>query len=49
MLNVAVIGLGFMGATHVKAWGSVPGARLHAVVDADHQGDADAVGHLHHG
>jgi len=35
MLNVAVIGLGFMGATHVKAWGSVPGARLHAVVDAD--------------
>ncbi len=35
MLNVAVIGLGFMGATHLKAWAAVPDARLAAVVDAD--------------
>src|ERR1700704_964500 len=35
MMNIAVVGLGFMGVTHLKAWRNVPGARLHAVVDAD--------------
>ena len=34
-LNIAVVGLGFMGVTHLKAWRDVPAARLHAVVDAD--------------
>src|SRR5579862_5204628 len=35
MINIAVVGLGFMGVTHLKAWRQVPAARLHAVVDAD--------------
>ena len=35
MMNIAVVGLGFMGVTHLKAWRNVPAARLHAVVDAD--------------
>ncbi len=35
MLNVAVVGLGFMGVTHLKGWRNVPDARLHSVVDAD--------------
>jgi predicted dehydrogenase len=46
-LNIAVIGLGFMGATHLKAWRDVPSARLHAVVDADPRrltGDLSSVG-----
>jgi predicted dehydrogenase len=34
-LNIAVIGLGFMGVTHLKAWRNVPAAHLYAVVDAD--------------
>ena len=34
-MNIAVVGLGFMGVTHLKAWRNVPAARLHAVVDAD--------------
>jgi len=34
-LNIAVVGLGFMGVTHLKAWRNVPAARLHVVVDAD--------------
>jgi len=45
-LNIAVIGLGFMGVTHLKAWRNVPGARLHAVVDADRRrltGDLSSV------
>ncbi len=45
-LNIAVVGLGFMGVTHLKAWRNVPGARLHAVVDADARrltGDLSAV------
>jgi predicted dehydrogenase len=33
-MNVAVLGLGFMGSTHVKAWRSVPGARLAAVMSS---------------
>jgi predicted dehydrogenase len=34
-MNVAVLGLGFMGSTHVKAWQSVPGARLAAVMSSN--------------
>lgn len=34
-MNVAVLGLGFMGSTHVKAWQSVPGARIAAVMSSD--------------
>jgi predicted dehydrogenase len=33
-INVAIIGLGFMGATHIKAYRKVPGARLAAICDA---------------
>jgi len=46
-LNVAVVGLGFMGATHLKAWRQVATARIHAVVDADPArlaGDLSSVG-----
>lgn len=46
-LRIAVIGLGFMGVTHLKAWRSVAIARLHAVVDADPRrlaGDFSSVG-----
>lgn len=34
-MRVAVAGLGFMGSTHVKAWQSVPGAELFAVISSD--------------
>ncbi|HEU5023019.1 MAG TPA: Gfo/Idh/MocA family oxidoreductase [Bryobacteraceae bacterium] len=47
MLNIAVVGLGFMGVTHLKGWRTVPGVRLHAVVDADERrltGDLTSVG-----
>ena len=47
MINIAVVGLGFMGATHLKAWRGIPGARLHAVVDGDARrlsGDLSSVG-----
>lgn len=47
MVNIAVVGLGFMGTTHLKGWRNVAGARLHAVVDADPRrlrGDLSAVG-----
>lgn len=46
-LNIAVVGLGFMGVTHLKAWRNVPAARLHAVVDADPRrltGDLSSMG-----
>ena len=46
-MNVAVVGLGFMGATHLKAWRQVPGVRVAAVVSADEAklaGDLSAVG-----
>ena len=33
-VNVAVVGLGFMGVTHLKAYQQIPGARLVAVCDA---------------
>ncbi|HVW85966.1 MAG TPA: Gfo/Idh/MocA family oxidoreductase, partial [Bryobacteraceae bacterium] len=34
-MNVAVAGLGFMGATHLKAWRQIPAARLVAVQSSD--------------
>ncbi|MCU1328289.1 MAG: oxidoreductase domain protein [Bryobacterales bacterium] len=34
-MNVALLGLGYMGATHAKAWTSVSGARLAAVMSSD--------------
>ncbi len=34
-MNIGVIGLGFMGATHLKAISNIGGARLAAVMDAD--------------
>jgi len=34
-MKIAVIGLGFMGSTHLKALKSVPGAELAAVVSSD--------------
>jgi predicted dehydrogenase len=33
-VNVAVVGLGFMGVTHLRAYLQVPGARIAAVCDA---------------
>jgi predicted dehydrogenase len=33
-INVAVVGLGFMGITHIKAWLKVPGARVATICDA---------------
>ncbi len=33
-INVAVVGLGFMGVTHIKAYQQIPGARIVAVCDA---------------
>ncbi|MGE3310924.1 MAG: Gfo/Idh/MocA family protein [Limisphaerales bacterium] len=34
MIHVGVIGLGFMGVTHIKAYRKVPGARVAAICDA---------------
>ena len=34
MINVGVIGLGFMGQTHLKAYQQIPQARVAAVCDA---------------
>lgn len=36
-MNIGVIGLGFMGATHLKAISNIGGARLAAVMDLDEQ------------
>ncbi|HWI57948.1 MAG TPA: hypothetical protein VNZ22_12025, partial [Bacillota bacterium] len=33
-VNIAVVGLGFMGVTHLRAYQQVPGARIAAVCDA---------------
>ena len=33
-VNVAVVGLGFMGVTHLRAYLAVPTARIAAVCDA---------------
>ena len=46
-LNVAVVGLGFMGATHARAWMDVPEARLAAVMSSNERklsGDLTSVG-----
>lgn len=34
MINVGVVGLGFMGVTHIKAYRKIPGARIAAICDA---------------
>ncbi len=34
MINVAVVGLGFMGVTHIKAYRKLPNARIAAICDA---------------
>ncbi|MBM4156417.1 MAG: Gfo/Idh/MocA family oxidoreductase [Lentisphaerae bacterium] len=34
MVNVGVVGLGFMGATHIRAYLKIPGARIAAICDA---------------
>ena len=46
-MNVAVAGLGFMGATHLKAWKQASGAQVTAVSSSDARkltGDLTAVG-----
>jgi predicted dehydrogenase len=46
-INVAVVGLGYMGATHLKAWKQVSGAQVTAVVSSDAKklgGDLTGVG-----
>jgi len=46
-VRVAVVGLGFMGSTHIQALANVPGARLAAVVSNDEKklaGDLSSVG-----
>jgi predicted dehydrogenase len=46
-MNVAVVGLGFMGSTHARALQNVPGATLAAVVSSDPlklSGDLSGVG-----
>ena len=45
-MKIAVLGLGFMGSTHVNAWRQIPGAQLAAVASNDKQrlsGDLTAV------
>ncbi len=45
-MNVAILGLGFMGTTHAQAWRYVPGARLAAVMSSDERklsGDLSAI------
>lgn len=34
MINVGVVGLGFMGVTHIKAYLKIPGVRIAAICDA---------------
>lgn len=34
MINVGVVGLGFMGVTHMKAYRQIPGVRIAAICDA---------------
>ncbi|MCX7886270.1 MAG: Gfo/Idh/MocA family oxidoreductase [Verrucomicrobiae bacterium] len=33
-INVGVVGMGFMGATHIKAYRQIPGVRIAAICDA---------------
>jgi len=45
-MRIAVLGLGFMGSTHVKAWSRIPTAELAAVYSNDEQkltGDLSAI------
>jgi predicted dehydrogenase len=45
-MRIAVLGLGFMGSTHLKAWRQIPGAELVAVASNDKRrlsGDLTAV------
>lgn len=47
MVNVAIVGLGFMGATHIRAYLKIPGARIAALCDAVRlpvDGDFSAIG-----
>ena len=37
-MKIAVLGLGFMGSTHVQAWRQIPGAQLAAVASRDPRG-----------
>lgn len=34
-MNVGILGLGFMGSTHVQAWSRIAGARIAAVMDGN--------------
>jgi predicted dehydrogenase len=34
-MRIAVLGLGFMGSTHLKAWRQIPGAEVAAVCSND--------------
>ena len=46
-VNIGVTGIGFMGATHIKAYMKIPGARLAAICDAVRlpvDGDLSAIG-----
>ncbi len=46
-VNVAVVGLGFMGVTHLKAYQKIPGARIAAICDAvrlPENGDFSSIG-----
>lgn len=46
LMRIAVIGLGFMGSTHLKAWRNVPDAQVTAVVSGDDKklaGDLSAI------
>ena len=45
-MRIAVLGLGFMGSTHVKAWRRIAEAKLAAVYSSDEQklsGDLSAI------
>jgi predicted dehydrogenase len=45
-MNVGVLGLGYMGATHVTAWRQIPGVTLAAVMSSDERkltGDLTAI------
>ncbi|MBY0374122.1 MAG: Gfo/Idh/MocA family oxidoreductase, partial [Bryobacteraceae bacterium] len=46
-MNIGVIGLGFMGATHLRALGKVSGAKLAAIASSDEKklaGDLSGAG-----
>src|ERR1700722_3574910 len=46
-VNVGVAGIGFMGATHIKSYLNIPGARIAAICDAVRlpvDGDLSAIG-----